>query len=299
MKFKKLSENIHCLAGPFFVFYLVEGRERTALIELGISQLVPQILHDAAEGLGGGKPDVLVAMHGHFDHAGSCWRWKNALPAAELCGTKRAADELSDPDAPAPYLRSMRSAGAAPFFKQLYPLAEDEPVMEPVQFDRILGEGDEIDLGGETLEVVMTPGHSACSMTLYHSSTKTWFVSDSCGMPLPSGRIWPTAFLDGKLYIESIRKIARREAEHICPGHLPPMSGADRNKRFLEKNIEASEKFFSRIAELWEQSGDRDFVLKTINDDFGKDAAPALTFIFKYGNKEMIRQVIDGVQGRG
>jgi 2-aminobenzoylacetyl-CoA thioesterase len=299
MKINKIAENLYYMGGPFFVFYIVTGTEKTALIELGISQIVPQALSDIKEGLGGRVPDILIAPHGHFDHAGACARWKKELPAAILCGASQAADALADEQNLPAYLRSMQSVTANPFFKHTFPLAEDEAFIEPVVFDRILKEGDTIDLGGETLEVIETPGHSACSLSLYHAPDKTLFVSDACGLPLSSGRIWPSAFMDGKLYIESIRKLMLREAEHICPGHNVPMNGADRNRRFLVKNIEAAEKFFERLEKLWAESHDRDAVLKSLYEEYKDEFTPPMLFVLKYGNKEMARQVIDGVRGRG
>jgi 2-aminobenzoylacetyl-CoA thioesterase len=299
VKIKKLADNVYYLAGPFFVFYLVAGTDKLALIELGISQLVPQALHDIKEGLEGRAPDVLIAPHGHFDHAGACARWRKELPGALLCASAPAAAALADENCLQPYLRSMKSSSATPFFKQVFPLAEDEPFIEPVIFDRILKEGDTIELGGETLDVIETPGHSACSISLFHPASRTLFCSDACGLPLPSGRIWPSAFLDRNLYQNSIRKLLEIGPEHICTGHNPPMSGADRNRRFLSKNLDATDTFFARIEKLWSELGDREAVQKILLDDYIGDGAPMLAFVFKYGNKEMVRQVVDGVQGRG
>ncbi len=299
MKIKQINENIYYLAGPFFVFYIVKGTSHTALIELGISQLVPQILNDIKAGMECRAPDVLIAPHGHFDHAGSSARWKKELPDAALCASEQAAAALSDENNLAPYIRSMQSASSTPFFKEVFPLAEDEPFIVPVKFDRILRDGDMVDLGGCELEVISTPGHSACSVSLYHEPSGTLFVSDACGMPLPSGRIWPSAFFDKNLYKESLLKLMDKQPENICSGHNPPMSGVERNKRYLAKNLEATDNFFNRIEQLWEELGDRDAVHKALYGDYQNDGAAMLSFVFKYGNKEMARQVIDGVQGRG
>ncbi|MFA6449432.1 MAG: MBL fold metallo-hydrolase [bacterium] len=299
MKIRKLAENVYYLAGPFFVFYVVTGTEKVALIELGISQLVPQILHDIKEGLAGRAPDILIAPHGHFDHAGSSARWRKELPAAILCASAPAAKMLSDEKNLAPYIRSMKSFSDTPFFNQVFPMAETEPFIAPVYFDRILKEGDKIELGGETLEVFETPGHSACSISLFHVNSRSLFCSDACGMPLTSGRIWPSAFFDKNLYLNSISKMAGIAPKHICTGHNPPMSGEERNQRYLAKNIEATDNFFARIEALWSEHGDKEAVQKALFADYKNEGAQLLAFVFKYGNKEMVRQVADGVQGRG
>jgi glyoxylase-like metal-dependent hydrolase (beta-lactamase superfamily II) len=299
MKIKQFTDRFYYLAGPFFVFYAASGDERLALIELGISQLVPQALHDIREGLGGREPDILIAPHGHFDHAGASSRWKKELPGAVLCGSARTASVLADESSLPPYLRSMQSSSSMPFFKDVFPLAEDDAFIEPVAFDRILKEGDIVDLGGIALEVHETPGHSACSISLFHRESRTLFCSDACGLPLPSGRIWPSAFLDKEIYKNSILKMKSLNPEHVCSGHNPPMSGAERNRRFFDKNLDSTDNFFARIEKLWAELKDKEAVQKALFEDYKNDGAEMLAFVFKYGNKEMVRQVADGVQGRG
>jgi 2-aminobenzoylacetyl-CoA thioesterase len=290
--FKKITESTAFYGGPFFIYHAVLGADRVVLIEPGISQLVPQVLTDLREGLGVSAPDTLVALHSHFDHAGGASRWKIELPDAALLASPATARALvNEPGFPG-YLRSMKSTAANPFFKTFFPLADDEPIMESVVVDRELNEGDSIDLGGgDSLEVVNTPGHSACSISLYNTRARTLFISDACGLPLPSGRIWPTAFHDRSLYSESIRKLIAFEPEHLCTGHMPPMSGADRIRRFFEKNLDASDRFFARIETLWNELADRDAVLAALFADYKNDVS-AIEFVVKFGNREMVRQVV-------
>lgn len=299
MKIKRIADGVSYLAGPFFVFYAVEGSKNLALIELGISQLVPQVLNDVRTALDGRTPDVLIAPHGHFDHAGSSARWKKELPQAALCGSRRTAEVLADAENLPPFLRSMDSSASIPFFKDVFPLAEDAAFIEPVTFDRILSEGDAVGLGGMKLEVYETPGHSACSISLFHRESGTLFCSDACGLPLPSGRIWPNAFLDRSLYKESIIKLKSLEPEHVCTGHNPPMSGVDRNQRYFDKNVEATDNYFEKIEKLWAELKDKKAVQDALFEEYKNDGAQMMSFVFKYGNKEMVRQVADGVQGRG
>ncbi|HOY62762.1 MAG TPA: MBL fold metallo-hydrolase [bacterium] len=299
MKIRQIADNVYYLAGPFFIFYVIKGTEKTALIELGISQLVPQIHNDIKSGLDGVSPDVLIAPHGHFDHAGAASRWRKELPNAEICASEPAAALLSNPNNLPPYIRSMKSSSDNPFFKFVFPLAEAEPFIEPLTFDTILKDGDEIDLGNEKLEVIETPGHSACSLSFFHPGSASLFISDACGLPLPSGRIWPSAFLDKDLYKQSISRLMQYNASHVCAGHSVPMSNPDHNKRFFEKNISATDNFFQRVSELWNSTQDRDATLKALYDEYVEESVKPLSFVFKYGNREMARQVIDGVPGRG
>ena len=298
MKTQWLTEDIGYMAGAFFMFYVVKGAGENGLVELGVSQLVPQVLHDFEAGAGG-RPDVLVAPHGHFDHAGAASRWKKELPGARLCMSAAAAAALENPESARPYARAMSSISENPFFKDFYPLAEDDVFIEPVKTDSVLREGDEVEIGGEKLRVFETPGHSECSLSFLHDKSGTLFVSDACGLPLPSGRIWPTAFLDRVLYEKSLVKLMGLEPENLCTGHIPPMRDSKKIRRFFEKNLEAVDNFFSRIEALHAEFGEREAVLKALKEEYAKDAMSGLAWVIKYGNKEMVRQVIDGVRGRG
>lgn len=293
MIIEKLNEKISYIHGPMFVFHVLHGTEAIGLAELGISQLVPQVLHDMKQGLGLDVPDVLIAVHGHFDHAGSAYRWKQEFPSATLAGSQHAADALADPEAIGGYLRSMQSASANPFFKEVFPQSEDTPVIGPVEFDTILKEGDKMDLGDLELAVYETPGHSDCSLSLFHEKSGTVFASDACGLPLSSGRIWPTAFVNSQEYVTSLEKIIALEPETLCLGHLPPVKGRIKVDRYLRKNIESAHSYFEKVhALLAEHGNDKGRVVQALNDDYGRDSIPMIAWVISYGNNTMVKQVM-------
>lgn len=293
MKVEKLNEWVSYMHGPLFVIHVLHGKEKIALAEMGISQLVPQILHDMKQGLGLEAPDMLIAVHGHFDHAGSAYRWKREFPDVKLAGSRAAADALRDPGGVEGYRRSMNSATENPFFLQIYSEAESAPEIEPVELDLILKEGDKLDLGELELKVFETPGHSDCSLSLFHEKSGTVFASDACGLPLSSGRIWPTAFVNREKYLISLEKIMSLGAENLCTGHLPPLKGAQRVERYLRKNIDAARSYFDKVhALLKEHDNDRGRVVDALNDDYARDSIPMISWVISYGNKTMVKQVM-------
>lgn len=291
---EKLNDWVSYMHGPLFVIHALHGKKKIALAEMGISQLVPQILHDMRQGLGIEKPDMLIAVHGHFDHAGSAYRWKKEFPDIELAGSQAAANALGDPGEIEGYRRSMDSASGNPFFAQVYPEAEKTPEIEPVSFDVILKEGDKMDLGDMELSVLETPGHSDCSLSLYHEQSGTVFASDACGLPLTSGRIWPTAFVDREKYLISLEKIMALGAENLCTGHLPPLKGAQRVERYLRKNMDSARSYFEKVHSLLEEHGyDRNKVVEALNEDYARDSIPVVSWVISYGNKTMVKQVMN------
>lgn len=121
--------------------YIVEGENGAVLIDTGTS--IPG-LDKIVESITS-KPYDVILTHVHPDHAGGCSNFEEIW----IC----SADE--------PSLSSM-----APGF--------DGTV-------RFLEEGQVFDLGGRTLEVVFTPGHTAGSVTFMDKSNHYGFSGDSFG----------------------------------------------------------------------------------------------------------------------
>jgi hydroxyacylglutathione hydrolase len=94
-----------------------------------------------------------------------------------------------------------------------------------VRVDILLKEGD-LKLGGETLKVLETPGHTPGSICLYWPSRKALLTGDvvfEMGVgrtDLPGG--------DGDALIKSLERISRLDSEILLPGHGSPVVGRKR-----------------------------------------------------------------------
>jgi len=83
--------------------------------------------------------------------------------------------------------------------------------------DRILKDGEILDLGNVKLKVIHTPGHSPGSICLYEPESKSLFSGDtifSCGVgrtDLPGG--------DTKKIIDSIERLTKLDFKILYPGH--------------------------------------------------------------------------------
>jgi len=86
-----------------------------------------------------------------------------------------------------------------------------------------LKEGDIIDIGEHALEVIHTPGHTSGSICLLDKVSGTLFSGDTIfdnwvgRTDLPSGSI--TALE------ASVKKLAKLDITHVCPGHGPVFDG--------------------------------------------------------------------------
>lgn len=106
-----------------------------------------------------------------------------------------------------------------------------------VDIDMTLEEGP-LDLGGETFEILHTPGHSPGSISLYWPAQKALFPGDV----IFDQNIGRTDFPggNGALLKESILKLSRLNVDYFLPGHLGIIVGSEnvqRNFRFVIDRI--------------------------------------------------------------
>ena len=186
--------------GPLQANCFLVGCEKTrkaAVIDPGgdVDRILPAIEEDAL------TLTAIINTHGHFDHVGG----NKALKAAT--GADLMIHALD-----APMLASLAQTAAAWGLK-----ADDSP--EP---DRLLKDGDRIEMGDITFKVIHTPGHSPGGICLYAQEQKALFSGDtlfagSIGRSdLPGG--------DHDTLIASIQTklFALDEETQVYNGHMTP-----------------------------------------------------------------------------
>jgi hydroxyacylglutathione hydrolase len=152
--------------------------------------------------------DVLINTHCHFDHVGANPGVLDAGSVKSLCHCFDApALEAGDP--------SLQLSG---FFGM-------EPVRHPI--DRMLSEGDVVDLGGTVLEIVHTPGHTAGSICVFEPESRSLFTGDT----VFAGSVGRTDLKGGSSgdLEESVGRLAdyaeERDVASYYPGHGPAAGG--------------------------------------------------------------------------
>ena len=161
---------------------------------------------------GGGAPAVLdmvkasglelaaiLLTHGHYDHTGAVADIEAACPGTPIY--IHHLDAKSD------------RHGIFP------PLPQEEL--------RFYGEGDEVQIGSLTVEVLHTPGHSEGSVTLRCGDALF------CGDTLFAGSCGRTDFAGGSVekMMASLRRLGQLEGDlQVLPGHME-LSTLDRERR--------------------------------------------------------------------
>jgi glyoxylase-like metal-dependent hydrolase (beta-lactamase superfamily II) len=146
--------------------FLIVGSERAVLIDSGMGfadiRAVAESLTD--------RPLILVNSHGHLDHIGDNWRFER------IWAHEGDRERIK---AGVPHER-MAHFLADDAFSRTPPANLDRSTFEipGTTIERLLSDGDVIDLGDRTLKVLHTPGHSLGSISLFEESTGALFPGD-------------------------------------------------------------------------------------------------------------------------
>jgi glyoxylase-like metal-dependent hydrolase (beta-lactamase superfamily II) len=263
--------------------------EKIAILEMGISQIVPEIIYDLKKYFNIKDVSYLISLHSHFDHFGGCPRLKKFFPKAKLVAEKNTLEVFKEENIKI-YSKTMEKINENTLFFVLHPNSDKEVIFEKVNIDIFPYEGFELELGKNlSLKFLLTPGHSPCSISIFEKNSKTLFISDAAGALLPSGKIWPTSFQSFSLYKESIKKIMKMAPEIIATGHIGFLK---KPQEYLEKSLKETENFFEYLKELFQKFPEEEEIHKILFKEYQNDLTTYIQpNIFKYGNREMLRQI--------
>ncbi len=214
----KVSEGVFALLEPSHteeaISYLIIGSERAVLLDtgMGIANLQAEVerLTDL--------PIVVVVSHGHYDHIGDnhrfseVWAFDSNIDVAriEQGKTREACVEYME----------------AGLYLEL-PVGFDPASYEilPSRVTRRLQHLEVIDLGGRTLTVHHTPGHTEGSICLMDSRDNLLFTGDTFYPGMMFAHFEDSDFA---VYQKSIQYLVGLlpQVNHLCPSH---------NEAYVEK----------------------------------------------------------------
>jgi metallo-beta-lactamase class B len=162
--------NIYYVGASDITSFLIQTSQGLILVDGGFAETAP-LIRKNVEQLGFKMSDVrfLLNSHAHLDHAGGLAALKH------LSGARMAASE-----ADAPLLE--RGGHGDPQFG-------DSLTFPPVHVDRVVHDGDTIELGGIVLHAMATPGHTpGCTTWTMQAAEegKKYNVVFFCSTSVPS-----------------------------------------------------------------------------------------------------------------
>lgn len=292
----KVAEGIWYLGREESGLYLLEGSRESMIVSGGMVYLLPEVLRQIeAFGIDGRRVAKVLVLHAHFDHLGVIPWWKRTFPDVEVLASARAWDVLAMPKAIATINAFGRAVTERMGFQEGLE-AFDHPWRDDVS-GRTVREGDRIDLGGLSVRILDTPGHSSCSISAYLPERKALFASDGGGIPFKDFSI-PLGNSNFTQFEESLGKMGALDVENLCADHYGFVTGEEAGG-FIGLTLKEARTLRRAMEETLERLGDVDTAAQALTDDlYGRHPdyfmAPEITAgIFR----QMIRHVA-GTPGR-
>jgi glyoxylase-like metal-dependent hydrolase (beta-lactamase superfamily II) len=218
-----------------------------------MTYLADLYVEDARRVLGDREPELLFLTHAHFDHCGSAHALLQAFPGLRVAASAYAAEILSRPRA-LDRIRALNedARGLAP----LVGARRSSPApFHPFPVDRIMNDGDEVDLGGGlSVQVIATPGHTRDFLSYYIPQRRILVASEAVGCEDVSGQIMVEFVADYDAYLASLRRLAELEIDVLCPGHVHVFVGADA-RGYIERSLHATERYREWVEALLADEG--------------------------------------------
>lgn len=182
--------------------YVLDTGEGLVMFDCGCGDTMEQIFRNMK--YWDLSPDDIrycILTHPHYDHAGGAHMLKDR--GVTLVAIEETADAVGSGDE--------RCCG------YLY-----HKIFRPVTVDRILHDGDKIEIAGLDIEVMHLPGHSmGCTAYFFQWEGRRVVISgDVIGTLLKGDFGWDGSIDFNKpVYIESLRKFAKADTDIMLPGH--------------------------------------------------------------------------------
>ncbi len=266
--------------------FLLAGRDKTALVDTGMAFCAPALIAGLKARLAGRPLDYILASHSHYDHIGAVPYLRREWPAVKVLGAEHAAYVFTRRRA----LETIRALGAQA--AALFGAGDLPPYDDALlKIDAVVGEGGKLDLGGLSVTILATPGHTRCSLS-FLAAGGTLFASESAGY-MSGGRVYPSFITSSAAALAAIEKCRRLNPAVIIPPHHGPLGDRARASYWddCEAAVRAAVDFILRHAR--QGRGEAEILVayeRDMRDEGSRREQPLAAF--RLNAENMIRTVL-------
>ena len=215
----------------------VAGDELTLIVDTSGNTLAAQTIHGYASAAREGNQLRVVNTEKHFDHIGGNGFFRDhGIDVWGHVGIVRTAEEFQSEIAefneaiPNEFRRARGEAGA--FFHGT----------RPVNPNRRIHRDTQMELGGCTAEILLTPGHTSTNLSVWIPEDGVLFTGD-CLISEYLPNLDAGTQADWQMWLDSLRRVEALRPAIVVAGHGPVIRGdqvqitIDTVRRVLEESI--------------------------------------------------------------
>ena len=241
------------------------------LLDSGFGFCGEQTADNVDKVLNGRKLDKILLTHSHYDHILGSPYVAERHPEAEIVASQHTAEVIQKHGA----RRTMRSLDAS---------AARMSGMKPSLFgkvgrlrvDRVVREGDIVDLKDMKFRVYDFPGHTFCSIGFYCASEKLLLSCESLGVYVGNDTCLPIFLVGYRVCMESLEKAQGLDVQSMLIPHTGMVFGdvCNRMLKSAEEDVQAG---VEMIVQAHHDGMDQEQLVDLFMDEFYTDYAKKLT----------------------
>jgi glyoxylase-like metal-dependent hydrolase (beta-lactamase superfamily II) len=256
-----MDERLRILGHPCFHIYLIKGRDRSALVEMGISATADMVIGRLSSL--GVRPDYLIITHPHSDHIAGLDAMREAFPRAFVIAGQGAAAFLDHPKTAQSLVEEDRYMSS---FMAEHGLPSGRPPISraPSLSDCVvMTSNDTLDLGDVIVCFLDAMGHSPGNLIVHVPALRAVLASDSLGYRVSGAGFFPTFFTGFADYMATIDAIVCLAPEFLGLAHNVVARGPD-----VRKILDDARSAAVRIMERIRNDGRKD---KLVAEDLARE----------------------------
>jgi len=243
---------INCIAHKSSDGQLLIGDDFTAVFDCGMMFCREETIQNVKKALNGRTLDFIFLTHTHYDHIGALPFFKKEWNKARVVTCETGAAVLLK-DTPRRVIRGL-SLAAAQNYKADLNIEYDDNLFHA---DITVKENDIISLGGVSVQIFETPGHTRDSLAFFIPELKLFIINETPGILMPDRKIYPCYLTSYNDTIKSIEKCRQIPYEYLSMPHRG-IAGIEESDSFFEKALESN-------------SACRDFIMDMKNQNYTEE----------------------------
>ncbi|MGA3025923.1 MAG: MBL fold metallo-hydrolase [Bryobacteraceae bacterium] len=215
----------------------VAGDNVTLVVDTGGNTLAAQTVHGYASAVRPGNQLRAINTEKHFDHVGGNGFFRErGIDVWGHAGVERTADEfqaeIAEFNEAIPNAARRARGEARAFFHGT----------NPVNPNRRIHEDTQLDLGGCTVEILLTPGHTPTNLSVWVPEDRVLFTGD-CLIHEYLPNLDAGTEADWRVWLESLDRVEALKPAIVVAGHGPVARGdqvrgiVDTVRRVLQESI--------------------------------------------------------------